>query len=286
MSRPVLQVDVQAGYGRQTVLEQVSFALNAGDRLGLLGPSGTGKSTLLLALFGLLPLRGGWARGTVMLEGQDILALRGRAARKLRGRAFALVPQSPLSALNPALSLRTHFEQAWKAHRPGDSEALGVRITTLLRRVALPDTPEFLKRKPEQISVGQAQRCTLALALLHRPSVLIADEPTSALDPVTQTEVLDLLREITAEEGTALLFVSHDLLSVLRLCSSIAVLSGGRIAEHLPVDDIVLAQDPALRRLLLTLPVPAEVVVHHARLAAQRLAAHDPMPLPRETVAL
>jgi ABC-type glutathione transport system ATPase component len=273
VSSPVLEVDLQAGYGRSTVLQQVAFRLHAGERLGLLGPSGTGKSTLLLALLGLLPLRGGWARGSVLLDGRNVLELPKREARALRGRAFALVPQSPLSALNPALSLQTHFEQAWKAHRPADAQQLASRVAALLRRVDLPGNPEFLKRKPGQISVGQAQRCTLALALLHGPAVLIADEPTSALDPVTQTEVIDLLREITTEQGTALLFVSHDLLSVLRLCSSIAVLSAGRIGEHLPVDDIVLATDPALRQLLRTLPVPAEVVVEHARLASRKPAS-------------
>ena len=262
---PVLKVRLQAGYAKQEVLKDLSFELEAGERLGLLGPSGTGKSTLLLAMLGLLPERGGWARGEVVIEGKNILALPRREARKLRGRAFALVPQSPLSALNPALSLQTHFEQCWRAHREKDKPSLQRRIDELLERVHLPSTSEFLKRKPGQVSVGQAQRCTLALALLHRPSVVIADEPTSSLDPVSQTEVLDLLRRTSEEQGAAVLFVSHDLLSVLRLCSTVAILAEGRLAERLPVEDIVLAKTDSLRQLLRALPVPAELLVQHLR---------------------
>ncbi len=197
------------------------------------------------------------------------MALPEREARSLRGRAFALVPQSPLTALNPALSLQTHFEQAWKAHRSADRTQLQRRVTDLFRRVNLPSDEAFLRRKPGQISVGQAQRGTLALALLHGPAVLIADEPTSALDPVTQVEVLDLLRETSEEHEAALLFVSHDLLSVLRLCSSVAVLSGGLVAERLPVDQIAEATDPTLRCLLGTLPVPADVLLQHIRTPGQ-----------------
>lgn len=254
---------LQAGYGKQTVLDELSFSLEAGDRFGLLGPSGSGKSTLLLALLGLLPQRGGWARGEVSLNGRNLLTLSGREARSLRGRVLSLVPQSPLSALNPALSLQMHFEQCWKAHRAADKTALAQRLRVLCERVSLPSDRDFLRRKPGQISVGQAQRCVLALALLHGPQLLIADEPTSALDPVTQTEVVALLRELSEEQGAALLFVSHDLMSVLRLCSTVAILSDGRLAETLPTPDIVSAQNSTLRSLLKALPVPAEVLLKH-----------------------
>ncbi len=263
MKQSVLTVHLHAGYQKQEILKDLAFDLHPGERLGLLGPSGTGKSTLLLAMLGLLPQRGGWARGQVLIGGKNILALKGREARKLRGRAFALVPQSPLSALNPALSLQTHFELCWKAHCSTDKLRLQNRIEDLLSRVRLPSDPKFLKRKPGEISVGQAQRCALALALLHKPSVLIADEPTSSLDPVSQTEVLELLRETSEEHGAAVLFVSHDLLSVLRLCTDVAILSGGRLAERLAVQDIVTAKDETLRQLLRALPVPAELLLQH-----------------------
>ncbi len=264
MTQTLLKVQLHAGYQKQEILKHLAFELHPGERLGLLGPSGTGKSTLLLAMLGLLPQRGGWARGEVLIEGKNILALKSREARRLRGRAFALVPQSPNSALNPALSLQTHFEQCWKAHCLPDKVMLGNRVVELLSRVHLPSDSRFLKRKPGEISVGQAQRCTLALALLHNPSVLIADEPTSSLDPVSQTEVLELIRETSEEQGCAVLFVSHDLLSVLRLCTEVAVLSDGHLAERLPVQDIVTAKNATLRQLLRALPVPADLLLKHA----------------------
>ncbi len=268
MNEPVLVVRLSAGYGKAEVLSNLAFELHAGDRFGLLGPSGTGKSTLLLAVLGLLSYRGGWAQGQVLIEGKNLLTLPKREARKLRGRALALVPQSPMAALNPALTLQAHFTQCWKAHNRSDQQ-LRSRTTELLERVHLPATSTFLQRKPGEISVGQAQRCALALALLHKPAVLIADEPTSALDPVSQTEVLDLLRDVSEEEQAAVLFVSHDLLSVLRLCSTIAILAEGRLAEQLPVQDIVLAKSESLKQLLRALPVPAGILMQHMQTASR-----------------
>lgn len=263
MKKAALRVRLDAGYRDHVILRDLCLDLAPGERLGLLGASGAGKSTLVLALFGLLPHRGGWARGEVEVDGRNLLTCSDREARSLRGRTLALVPQSSIAALNPALSLQVHFEHAWRAHRDPRPADLQRRITELLDRVTLPHSPDFLKRKPGQISVGQAQRCTLALALLHQPSVIIADEPTSALDAVTQHDVTALLRETSEESGTALLFVSHDLLSVLRLCTGVALLSEGCIGERLAFKDLLAAKHPSLRRILATLPVPVDVLVRN-----------------------
>ena len=259
----LLDVQLSAGYRGHTVLKDLSFRLDPGERLGLVGTSGAGKSTLLLALLGLLPWRGGWVKGEVRLQGTDLLGLKEREARRLRGKLLALVPQNPGSALNSALSLQTHFQEAWRAHESAGNLLLSHRMEELLRRVHLPTDRDFLRRRPGEISVGQAQRCAIALALLHRPALLIADEPTSALDPATQVEVLALLREISDNDGTALLFVSHDLLSVLRLCTGVAVLSDGCIPECLSVENIAEAEHPALRHLLQILPVPPGLLLRH-----------------------
>ena len=269
-AEPLLSVRLSAGYGKRTTLEDVEFTVRAGERFGLIGTSGAGKSTLLLALLGLLPWRGGWAHGEVNLGGTNILALKERDARRVRGKVLALVPQSPANALNSALSLQTHFTEAWRAHEGANPARLANRMENLFQRVQLPVDTAFLKRKPGQISVGQAQRCALALALLHRPALLVADEPTSALDPSTQVEVLALLREMTAEDGTGLLFVSHDLLSVIRLCGRVAVLHEGRIAECLDVHQLQHAQHPAFRSLLRTLPVPPDILLQHVEMIASR----------------
>ncbi len=272
MREPLLEVNLTAGYRDRTVLHELRLSLQAGERLGLVGTSGAGKSTLLLALLGLLPWKQGWARGEVRVAGVNLLTLPEREARRLRGRVLALVPQSPMSALNNALSLQVHFREAWRAHEAADPLRLARRIQALLQRVRLPTDAAFLQRKPGELSVGQAQRCVLALALLHRPAVLIADEPTSALDPGTQVDVLALMREVNEEDGTALLFVSHDLLSVFRLCERVALLCEGRVAESLAIEQLALAEHPALRHLLHALPVPPELLLQHMRAP---LAASD-----------
>ena len=254
----LLQVKFSAGYGRQTVLQDVEFSMDAGDRLALAGASGAGKSTLTAALFGLLPWNAGWATGRVLLEGQDLLQLHEREARRVRGRRIALVPQSPTTALNPAVTLRRHFEAAWRAHEPhGEQRRFETRVAHLLERVRLPATREFLARKPTAISVGQAQRITVALALLHRPALLVADEPTSALDPVTQADLLELLDDTNRHDGTAILLISHDLLSVIRFCQRLAVLHNGRIAQCATLKELAGGQlHPATAQLLRLLPVP------------------------------
>ena len=265
MSEPLLEVKLRAGYGKQCVIEGVEFALAAGDRLGLVGTSGAGKSTLVLALLGLLPWRGGWAEGEVLLEGVNLLGMREREARRLRGRRVALVPQSPMSALNGVVSLRKHFEEAWRAHEQGLGERFERRVRELMAEVKLPVEADFLRRLPGAVSVGQAQRAVIALALLHRPALLIADEPTSALDPVTQVEVLDLLREVNRLEGTAVLYISHDLLSVLRFCRRLAVLDGGRLVETVAVEELAGGgRHAATQALLRTLPVPVETLLRYA----------------------
>ena len=265
MSTPVMQVRMSAGYGRRTVLQDVEFALHAGESLGMVGTSGAGKSTLAMALLGLLGWRGGWAAGEVWMEGTNLLSRKEGDARRVLGRRIGLIPQSPMSALNPAITLQDHFETAWRAHAAKDREALAARMRELFEEVQLPaGDRRFLRAKPGQISVGQAQRVLLALALLHRPSILIADEPTSALDPVTQAEIVRLLRQLARSHGVALLYISHDLVSVLQLCDRLAILHAGSLAEQLAIGQIERAQHPATRALFAALPVPLPVLLSYA----------------------
>jgi ABC-type glutathione transport system ATPase component len=266
-----MQVHLRAEYGDRRILEDVQFDLEAGEALGMVGTSGAGKTTLVMALLGLLPWRGGRATGEVLIDGKNLLALPAREARLMRGKRIALVPQSPMTALNPAVSLRSHFEEAWRAHESTGRKALELRLQELMREVQLPTADYgFLKRKPGQISVGQAQRVLIALALLHRPSILIADEPTSALDPVTQAEIVKLLRQLNWRNGTALLYISHDLVSVLQLCNRLAVLDAGAIAECVQVAELEQARHSATLSLLRALPVPVGVLLSHCGREAQR----------------
>jgi ABC-type glutathione transport system ATPase component len=261
---PHLQVRLKVAYGKRTVLEHVHFDLCAGEALGLVGTSGAGKTTLVMALLGLLSFRGGKITGEVLLDGDDLLTMPAREARRIRGKQVSLIPQSPMTALNPAVSIRSHFEEAWRAHESTGKRALESRLRQLMDEVQLPAATEaFLRSKPGQISVGQAQRVLIALALLHRPSILIADEPTSALDPATQVEIIKLLRRLNRLHGTALLYISHDLVSILQLCGRVLVLDQGTICESLWVTNIEQAQHPARLSLLGALPVPAGVLLSH-----------------------
>jgi peptide/nickel transport system ATP-binding protein len=267
-TKHLLRVCIDAAYAGKSVLRDVRLEIEPGEVLGLVGLSGAGKSTLVLALLGLLPWRGGRVTGEVMLEGKNLLQMSEQHLRELRGHLIAVIPQSPMSALNPAISLERHFREAWLAHRGNDKEAFRQRVRDLLREVQLPSDSEFLLRRPSQVSVGQAQRVLIALALLHDPMLIIADEPTSALDPLTQIQILDLLKKLNRDRGTALLYVSHDLVSVLQLSRRMAVLDAGTLVETLPVNELNRASHPTTMALLNALPAPPDVLLGYRNLGS------------------
>lgn len=245
------------------VLDDVRVDLLPGEILGLIGHSGCGKSSLALAVLGLLGLKGGKAQGSIRWNGRELLALKERDWRKLRGKEIAFVPQSPMSSLNPALRLSTQLQEAWKLHGEGGREAMEQTIFQSLLDVSLPATGEFIRRYPAEISVGQAQRVLIAMAILHRPSLLIADEPTSALDAMTQAEVIALFGELNRRLGMSLLFISHDLVSAYGLCHRLALINAGKIVEcNTPQAIFFSPQHPFTQKLIAaipTVPSPAEV---------------------------
>ncbi len=229
---PVLSLKLTAGYpGKGEVLRNIQLEIGAGEILGLVGESGSGKSTLTLAILRLLSLRNGIASGSVLLKGRELMGLSESAMRQVRGRDIGLVLQSPASSLNPALKISTQLYETWRAHRPGSRRECVPAFIELLRSLNLEADEKFLKRKPSQLSLGQAQRVLIAMAILHHPSLLIADEPTSALDIITQKEVIGIFRGLARERQIAILFVSHDLLAVASLCDRIAILRNGEIVE-------------------------------------------------------
>jgi ABC-type glutathione transport system ATPase component len=209
--------------------------MQRGDIAGLIGPSGSGKSTLALAILRLVELRGGRVRGSIRFDGRELLEASDGELRQVRGSEIGLVLQSPISALNPALRIETQLREVWRAH---SGEAWGTArggVTGLLGRMGLPTGAEFLRLYPRQVSVGQAQRVAIAMAVMHRPKLLIADEPTSALDPESRGGILDLFEGLNRELGASVLYVSHDLESVARLCRSVGVLERGRLVRWIPV---------------------------------------------------
>lgn len=228
-NKPILEFRVSASYGGRTVLHEVAGRLERGEIASLVGLSGSGKSTLALALLRLLKYRGGEVAGSIILEGRELMGLTESEMRAIRGRAVGYVPQSPAAALNPRLSVQTLLDETWRAH--ADARPASDFYRCLLESVHLPADREFLMRKAGQLSTGQGQRLLIALGIMHSPAMLIADEPTSALDAITQAAVLKLFEELNQARGAAILFISHDLLSVAAISHRVDILSEGRIVE-------------------------------------------------------
>ena len=280
-SRNLLSAQVTVRYpGKAPVLRGVSLEIARGEVVGLVGQSGSGKSTLAMAILGLLGGLLGRQRaiveGNIFFQGADLLAMRERELRSLRGRSLSLVLQSPLASLNPALQIRTQLGEAWRAH--SDSNATSGdcdrAIQSALNSVSLPsneEDPDFLHKHASQLSVGQAQRVLIAMAIMHRPALLIADEATSALDVITQSEILELFARLNREIGMSILYISHDLPSVAGICQRIAILHEGQIVECGPTEQIFTApQHPYTRRLMSALPqvpVRREVLLARAKAA-------------------
>ena len=266
-SDAVLAAHISVRYGdRPPVLRDVSLEIRRGEVLGLVGQSGSGKSTLAMAILGLLDRKRVRAEGTIEFDGCDLLKLPERELRGLRGRTIALVLQSPLSSLNPALRIRTQLKEAWRAHAVGPSADCEGAIRAALQSVSLPASDEFLRKYSSQMSVGQAQRVLIAMAVLHRPALLIADEATSALDVITQSEILALFRELNRNFGMAILYISHDLASVAGICDRIAILHQGQIVESGTTAQVLTCpRHEYTQRLMAAMPkMPQPVVASKA----------------------
>jgi ABC-type glutathione transport system ATPase component len=260
-SRSLFSAQVTVRYpGKAPVLRELSLEIARGEVVGLVGQSGSGKSTLAMAILGLLGRQRAIVEGKIIFQGADLLALRERELRSLRGRSLSLVLQSPLASLNPALQIRTQLREAWRAHSDGNAtgEDCDRAIQSALKSVSLPSSEndrDFLNKRASQLSVGQAQRVLIAMAIMHRPALLIADEATSALDVITQSEILELFARLNRETGMSILYISHDLPSVAGICQRIAILHEGQIVECGATEQIFTAPVHAYtRRLMSALP--------------------------------
>jgi ABC-type glutathione transport system ATPase component len=251
----LLSACISASYAGKQVLRDVQIEIQRGEVLGLVGQSGSGKSTLAMSILGLLDRKLTRVEGSIRFEESELLQLSERELRNLRGRAISLVLQSPLSSLNPALKTKTQLKEAWRAHAHGTAIECANAIASALQSVSLPSSDEFQRKYPSQMSVGQAQRVLIAMAILHRPALLIADEATSALDVITQSEILQLFRELNRSTGMAILYISHDLASVAGICDRIAILHQGSIVEHGSTERIFTRpQHEYTQRLMAALP--------------------------------
>ena len=269
----LLSTRFSVGYqDKPRVLRDVILEMRRGEILGLVGQSGSGKSTLALAILGLLYGKSARIEGSIEFQGNDLLKVPERELRKLRGRSLGLVLQSPLSSLNPALKIRTQLREAWRAHANGSGTDCEAAIRSSLTSVSLPADEEFLRRRPSQLSVGQAQRVLIAMTIMHHPALLIADEATSALDVITQSEILALFAKLNRETGMAILYISHDLPSVAGICHRLAILHEGEIVECGPTERLFTdPQHPYTRRLIAALPARLGLNVPHVSAATSGL---------------
>lgn len=255
-SEVLLATRLSVRYGdKPPVLRDVRFDIRRGEVMGLVGQSGSGKSTLAMAILGLLDPKRAQAEGAIEFEGRDLLTKKEGELRQLRGHKIALVLQSPLSALNPALKIRTQLKETWRAHASGSNSDCDLAIEAALKSVSLPSSDDFLRKYPSQMSVGQAQRVLIAMAVMHRPALLIADEATSALDVITQSEILALFRQLNRNSAMALLYISHDLGSVAGICDRISILHEGQIVETGLTGNVLLRpQHEYTQRLMAAMP--------------------------------
>ncbi len=236
MTEPLLAVEdlrVQFWTNRGTVhaVNGISFAIAPGETLGIVGESGCGKSVTSLALLGILPRAGRIAGGRAMLGDRDLLRLDEDELRQVRGREIAMIFQDPMSSLNPVLTVGRQIREALETHLGMDERQADRRAAELLDQVGIANPKVRLKDYPHQFSGGMRQRAMIAMALACEPKLLIADEPTTALDVTIQAQILDLLRQLVTERGTALILITHDLGVVAGMCERVKVMYAGTIVE-------------------------------------------------------
>lgn len=260
MTQPLLSLrdlEVKFFTRRATIhaVNGISFDLNAGDTLGIVGESGCGKSVSSLALMGILSKTGRVTNGEVIFEDRDLLKLSSSQMRSVRGRQIAMIFQDPMTSLNPVLTIGRQITEVLKTHLQMDKESARKEAASLLDRVGIPSAAERLGDYPHQFSGGMRQRVMIAMAIACHPRILIADEPTTALDVTIQAQILDLLRSLVAEEEMALVLITHDLGVVAGVCERTNVMYAGRFVETGTTRDLFKGpQHPYTLGLLRSVP--------------------------------
>jgi peptide/nickel transport system ATP-binding protein len=260
MSRPALEVRDLATHfttraGVLKAVDGVSFDLAQGEVVGLVGESGSGKTVTGFSILGLVDPPGRIVGGSVKLAGQELVGLAPRGLRTLRGRKIAMVFQDPMTTLNPVLTIGRQMQLAILAHESAGAAVVRDRSVVALGRVGIPDAHRRLDAYPYEFSGGMRQRVAIAIALLHRPDVIVCDEPTTALDVSIQAQILTEMKSLVRDLGTALIWISHDLATVSSLASRVLVMYAGRIIEEGPTAAVLRSPfHPYTRGLLDSLP--------------------------------
>lgn len=264
MTEPVLSVKNLSTHfltrgGVVKAVDGVSFDLARGEIMGLVGESGSGKTVTGFSLIGLVDAPGRIVEGSVKLNGTELTTLSEKAMRSRRGNEISMIFQDPIATLNPMLTIGQQMRLAIDAHERLSSQAAEARATELLTQVGIPSARARLRAYPHEFSGGMRQRVAIAIALLHRPAVIVADEPTTALDVSIQAQILFQMRDLALDTGTAMIWISHDLAVVSSLASKLAVMYAGRIVEQGPTATLLRQpRHPYTAGLIASLPAMAK----------------------------
>jgi peptide/nickel transport system ATP-binding protein len=265
--------------GEFAAVDGVSFSIEPGRTLGIVGESGCGKSVTALSIMGLVPQPPGRvAAGEILFEGKDLLGLSSEQLRELRGDRLAMIFQEPMSSLNPAFTIGEQIAEVLLRHRKINKKEATTRAIEILRQVRIPSPERRYHDYPHRLSGGMRQRAMIAMALACKPKLLICDEPTTALDVTIQAQILELMRTLREETGTAIILITHDLGVVAELADEVAVMYAGRIVEHAPVARLFAEpQHPYTIGLLGSIP---KLHLEQARLAAIEGQVPNPLAMP------
>jgi peptide/nickel transport system ATP-binding protein len=255
-----LAVNFRTTYGDVSAVRDASLRLRTGKTLAIVGESGSGKSTTAMAVIGLLPKNGRITAGSILFDGQELVGLPEDKMRRIRGRQIGLVPQDPMSNLNPVTKIGTQVAETLLVHGMATARNVGARVVEVLQAAGLPDAAERAKQYPHEFSGGMRQRALIAIGLACRPRLLIADEPTSALDVTVQRTILDQIDRMTEELGTSVLLITHDLGLAAERASDLVVMHRGKVVETGPAEQLLNdPQHPYTQSLVKAAPSVAAV---------------------------
>lgn len=250
-----LQVHFHNAAQDRYAVDRVSFAMECGEILGLVGESGSGKTVTAMCVSGLLPRHRACVKGSIVLDGQEILRLTEKELRRIQGKDLSVVFQEPMTSMNPVVRIGPQVEESLRVHTRLSAVKRKSKALEALEQAELPDPSGIYRKYPHELSGGQLQRVMIAAAIVNKPKLLIADEPTTALDVTIQAQILELLKKINRENGMGILFISHDLHVVRKLCTKVAVMERGQLVELNSVDRIYKApKHPYTQKLISAIP--------------------------------
>ncbi|TLS38704.1 ABC transporter ATP-binding protein [Pseudalkalibacillus caeni] len=266
MSTSLLQIDdlkvqFKTGEGVVPSVNGVTFSVNEGETVAVVGESGCGKSITSLSILGLVPSPGEISGGTIKFGGKDLLKIKKRELRKLRGNDISMIFQEPMTSLNPVFSIGNQIGEVLRLHQKLDKKQALNKAVEMLDLVGIPDAEKVVSRFPHQLSGGMRQRVMIAMALACNPKLLIADEPTTALDVTIQAQILELIKKLKTDFNTGVIMITHDLGVVAEVADRVVVMYAGEVVEEAPVNELFAnPKHPYTKGLLSSIPNVDQVV--------------------------